>query len=129
MVLKFAVNALGASKLDCILTFSQENSQTNFLPQIFKFDVQIKTPKQFFKGRDVVHKVTMLSAVAEKLKALKISDFFVGRAKIQFKSSADNHGAKSGISSAPSTPCNPIAKLANVPASTLTENALDAPIP
>jgi putative PIN family toxin of toxin-antitoxin system len=46
MVLELAVNALGQGRDVCILTFNH----ADFLPQIKKFGVQIKTPKQFFQG-------------------------------------------------------------------------------
>lgn len=46
MVLELAVNALGQGEGVCILSFNH----TDFLPQIKKFGVQIKTPKQFFQG-------------------------------------------------------------------------------
>lgn len=46
VVLELVVNALGIGDRVCIITFHQ----TDFSPQINKFDVRIKTPKQFFQG-------------------------------------------------------------------------------
>jgi putative PIN family toxin of toxin-antitoxin system len=46
MVLELAVNAMGRGDEVCIVTFNH----ADFLPQIHKFGVHIKTPKQFFQG-------------------------------------------------------------------------------
>jgi putative PIN family toxin of toxin-antitoxin system len=45
MVLELAVNALGTGDKVCILTFNQ----ADFLPEVNRFGIELKTPKQFFE--------------------------------------------------------------------------------
>jgi putative PIN family toxin of toxin-antitoxin system len=45
MVLELAVNALGMGDKVCILTFNK----ADFLPEVNRFGIELKTPKQFFE--------------------------------------------------------------------------------
>ncbi len=45
MVLELAVNALGLGDPVCIATFNK----SDFVPEIHRFGIKVKTPKQFFE--------------------------------------------------------------------------------